>query len=262
MFKRLRNTLKKKLQRGGAKEKRKATDPPAAVAPLPRPNPNPKPKAAQPEPPRSLLWAVSNNQADLARRLLREGASPHTKNKAKISVLHIAARDGNEPIVQLLLEAGARPTPRDPDTGATPLHRAAENGHSAVVHRLLKAGAVVDAKDTFGLTPVNLAARNGHDPVVQILLDYGATGWAKDGWVTTACRPTIVQLDKQDGNARPSEGSSIGLLDNPSVWDAHWEAEMGSLRQRERLPALPDIESYTSYSRAIPVSAGAISIHR
>lgn len=49
---------------------------------------------------------------------------------------------------------------------------AAANGHEAVVKLLLDTQKVdVDLKDSNGWTPLSMAAENGHEAVVKLLLD-------------------------------------------------------------------------------------------
>ncbi len=51
------------------------------------------------------------------------------------------------------------------------LHLAAENGQEAVVRLLLEKGAELESKDKKnGRTPLLWAARNGHEAVVKLLL--------------------------------------------------------------------------------------------
>jgi len=53
----------------------------------------------------------------------------------------------------------------------TLLHRAAANGQEAMVERLLEAKADINAKGNGGLTALHLAAMKGHETIVQLLLN-------------------------------------------------------------------------------------------
>jgi ankyrin repeat protein len=82
--------------------------------------------------------------------------------------MHVAARDGNAEMIELLAAHGAR-IDRRGLAGRTPLHRAVISGEGAV-RALLKLGADRDARDDAGHTPAELA-RLANDEELAKLID-------------------------------------------------------------------------------------------
>lgn len=72
------------------------------------------------------------------------------------TLLHLAAAQGSDNIVELLLSYGANPNMKD-SLGNTPLHLAVCASKVAVVTKLLKYGAFCDLPDHNGRTPIILA---------------------------------------------------------------------------------------------------------
>ena len=87
--------------------------------------------------------------------------------------LYVAAREGHDAVVALLLAAGAT-VDKPRDTGMTPLYAASFGGHLAVVRRLIGAGAGPSCQSTHGITPLHVASHNGHKGVMTALLAAGA----------------------------------------------------------------------------------------
>ena len=88
--------------------------------------------------------------------------------------LCIAAQEGHEAVVSLLLENGANVNAVN-NYGETPLWIAAANGREAVVSLLLAADGVnVNAVNNYGETPLMLAVFKGSETVVRSLLENGA----------------------------------------------------------------------------------------
>ena len=80
-----------------------------------------------------------------------------------------AAERGDAILVERLLDKGAAVDSKG-RFGWTPLRVAAANGHEAVVKLLLATGKVdADSEDTIGRTPLSWAAGNGHEAVVKLL---------------------------------------------------------------------------------------------
>ncbi|KAI5785427.1 ankyrin repeat protein, partial [Pyronema domesticum] len=100
--------------------------------------------------------------------------------------LHFAARHGNLPVLELLLQYGADEDAVD-QFGCTPLHHAAgacrekdlseditEQERLAVVEALLDAGANMDIRDKIGNTPLHHTVSTlGWAGVVEALVERG-----------------------------------------------------------------------------------------
>ncbi|MDD9900190.1 MAG: ankyrin repeat domain-containing protein [Alphaproteobacteria bacterium] len=100
------------------------------------------------------------------------------------TLLHLAAREGQEKLVRALIGAGADMEARTKDTLRTPLGEAFPVYGAGKVDRpaprlsvmkmLLEAGADPDVKDSYESTELMYAAAGGCAPVVKLLLDKGA----------------------------------------------------------------------------------------
>ena len=89
-------------------------------------------------------------------------------------LLFISAREGQEAVMQALIEAGADIN-KAYDDGVTPLLIAAHEGHVAMVRALIEVGADVNTAmdEREGVTPLYIAAHKDHAAIVQILRDAG-----------------------------------------------------------------------------------------
>jgi Ankyrin repeats (3 copies)/NACHT domain/Ankyrin repeats (many copies)/Ankyrin repeat len=121
--------------------------------------------------------ARSGNEA-MVRLLLEKGANLKTKGRRGETVLHVAAWSGNEAMVRLLLEKGANLKTKD-RRGETVLHVAAGSGNEAMVRLLLEKGAGLKAKDEDGTTVLHWAAWSGDEATIRLLVEKGADPKAK-----------------------------------------------------------------------------------
>jgi ankyrin repeat protein len=95
--------------------------------------------------------------AAVVRVLAHSGANVNAQERLKhCTALHMAARRGNVPVAEALLDCGADGEARD-RLGDTPLHRAVKCGKTEVVAFLLSRGADVHAEGKRGLTPWQVA---------------------------------------------------------------------------------------------------------
>ena len=120
-----------------------------------------------------LHIAAQQGHEAVVRLLLGRGASIDATDQEHRTALHTAAQQGHEAVARLLLGHGASIDATDHES-RTPLHTAAQQGHEAMVRLLLDRGASIAALDTNNWTPLHSAAQQGHEAVARLLLDQGA----------------------------------------------------------------------------------------
>jgi ankyrin repeat protein len=138
------------------------------------------------------ITTMLSNDMDKFDRMVRTETPVNLTDGEGQPLILLAARNGLDKAVEILIKQGARVDYADPH-GNTALMWAADQGHDAIVERLLAAGANPNLQNRQGLTPLIRAARNGQRAVVEDLLKRGAdvtitdyTGrgplsWARDG---------------------------------------------------------------------------------
>lgn len=155
-----------------------------------------------------LFTAVDQNQLEVARFLIEQGADVNTRTTDNFSPLSVAMYKSIYPIATLLLEHGADAndtTDEDipllidacsnhhttlvmellkykanPDTclnenGDMPLHIVARAGKSDMANILIQYGATLDSTNRDGLTPLSLSISHGHVKAAETLLKKGAS---------------------------------------------------------------------------------------
>jgi ankyrin repeat protein len=104
---------------------------------------------------------------------LLAAAGPSGLRLRRQQMLVHAAVKGHEPIMRVLLAAGA--DPRSNATGSYPLYAAAWHGQAAAIELLVERGAEVDARESSGATALMGAAAQGRDEAIRRLLAHGAS---------------------------------------------------------------------------------------
>ena len=143
----------------------------------------------------------------------------------------MAAQQGHEGVVELLLKAGADVNKATTDDGATPLFIAASNGHKGVLELLLKAGADPNSEKTRGIirTPLMISTVMGHSRVCSLLLEAGANvNHAVDDNVGPALRIAMRHGHREVALVLMEHGASSGngILTKPMLEDLNkWMAE-------------------------------------
>ncbi len=109
--------------------------------------------------------------------------SPHSTG---ITLLHCAARIGNDFLVGTLLAQGADPNLHDNVLYNTPLHLAAKRNFISIIELLYQAGAELDLQNGERATPLHVAVMQHNTDAVSILLAYGANTELRDRYGHTA----------------------------------------------------------------------------
>lgn len=128
----------------------------------------------------AMLDAILQNDTAQLKRMLAEGL--RLKPAELGEALANAAGTGRLDSVRVLLGVGADPNLRLRD-GSTALMAAAAPpapGQERIVHLLIEAGARADAQDSRGATAMMLAAENGSIPALRVLIDHQASLDLKD----------------------------------------------------------------------------------
>ena len=130
--------------------------------------------AAQPDGAVALHWAAHWDDLAIARALLAAGARVDAVNEYVVTPHSLAALNGSDAMVSLLLDAGADPNLALP-SGETPLMTVSRVGATTVVARLIAEGARVNhAESVKGQTALMWALSEGHLETARLLLDRGA----------------------------------------------------------------------------------------
>ena len=115
----------------------------------------------------------------------------------------LAAGDGHEAVVKLLLDTGKVDVSSKDGSGRTPLSWAAEKGHEAVVKLLLDTGKVeVDSEDVHGRTPLSWAAGNEHENMDELYHRRSAAWNRHEAVVKLLLDTGKVNVDSKDGSGR------------------------------------------------------------
>ena len=192
-----------------------------------------------------LMYAARTNLPDRARIVIAHGVDVDRRSTGHplyggATALELAVAHGNDEVIRLLEQAGARPVEdelaffvgaclrgRDADAdrmlAAAPdllerarkrvpdlLLRAAESGRPEAMRLLVRLGADLDDLSCLGRTPLHLAALAGDREMVDVLLELGADPRIEDlehhstpaGWASYAEIPNWPGTSRRSSQTR------------------------------------------------------------
>lgn len=216
---------------------------------------------------KQLCDAIKQGNLEAVRTWLEEGADPSecAPDDPLRSPVYLAAMEGHDGIVQLLLERKADPNKARSDIGATPLYTAAGNGHDSVVQLLCEHGADPNqARTDIQATPLYISAACGHLNVVKVLLAHN--GAPNEARVTDGCTPLYMAAQNghvdvvktlQEHYANPNQAR-----DDVGATPLHVAAQNGHLSVVvELLGNQADPNKTTKKTGATPISMAAYNGH-
>ena len=104
--------------------------------------------AAPPPPESPVADAAMRSDVETVRALVKQGADVNAAQGDGMTALHWAARNGDVPLVEVLLYAGANPMAATRVGALTPLHLASRAGNAAAIRVLVKAGSEAARADS------------------------------------------------------------------------------------------------------------------
>lgn len=120
----------------------------------------------------ALLIAAEHGHEDVAKALLKKGANPLKTDGQGRNALHLAAHNGNEGLVKLLLEQPGVDVNATDAFGRSALHHACLREKDDAAKVLLAAGGDADLYDKNGFTPLQLAVHMGNTDLLPVFAEW------------------------------------------------------------------------------------------
>jgi len=123
----------------------------------------------------NLVAVVNNNDLELAKKLIKNGADVNQTDSSGNSLLIVSSANGQFEMVKLLLDSGADIDAVDSSMKATALHAAAYLRHPKVMKILIEYGINIDAQGPYnGYTALHDAVWQNNVEGVKLLVNAGA----------------------------------------------------------------------------------------
>ena len=122
-----------------------------------------------------LMKAVKSGDLPLVTNLIRQGVDVNQADTNGDSPMIMAAYEGHDEILKVLLEAGADVSALDPGMKATALHAAAYAGRTGAARLLIAHKVEINRQGPYnGYTALHDAIWQGHLDTARVIIEAGA----------------------------------------------------------------------------------------
>ena len=163
-----------------------------------------------------LIIAVKNENSEIAEALIREGADIDAGDKYDATALHYASVYGYFQLVDMLLYYNASIDKKTVD-GSTPLFASIWAGNADIADFLIQNHANLEARDNEGFTPFLMAALNGDTLLMKLLLVKGADIYATNNSNHNALALTIIANQKDATQFLLRIGDKWASMENNAI---------------------------------------------
>ncbi|XP_062511279.1 receptor-interacting serine/threonine-protein kinase 4-like isoform X2 [Corticium candelabrum] len=173
-----------------------------------------------------LMIACLRNSKNIVYLLVTNSAAVNETSIRRCTPLMMAARKGNEDIVELLLKAKDIDVIAKNSWGMTAIHHAARCNYATILEKLLSFPVPVDIVDIENRTPLWFAASCGYLSCVDVLLKRGANPLHE-----SKTQNSPLEIAKQNGYTHVVEKmeEAIRVTSHPYV-----EGYMSVIRQQDQ----------------------------
>lgn len=175
----------------------------------------------------ALVWAVRARSFVCASRLIDAGAAVNSLQVYSETPIHVAASQGDDECLKLLLQKNADVRVLYGSDRRNPLHLAAAEGHVGCIRLLLNTSKTdINAGDARGLTPLHLAALSQSVESVSELLNNGARVDISDETKKTALHSAVIKSSRSTDVVRVllAAGADINARDESEQTPLHLAA--------------------------------------
>ncbi|XP_057335764.1 ankyrin-1-like isoform X2 [Microplitis mediator] len=122
----------------------------------------------------NMLRDAIQKHRNIAKLLIEHGVNANrSTNQACNTPLHLAIKNGDWVLVEMLLNRGAKTRAKN-SQGKTPLYLAVEYNHDKIIETLLEKDNEPNLNTKNKLFPIDAAAKNGNEKIFNLLVSKGA----------------------------------------------------------------------------------------